>query len=132
MKEFPNPGDLIIVDRSDWLWLPSGNNLRVCEYGEPSEYMDPQSGILTAPRSMVNTFWGPNVGLSDGIKTERMKSSGGPFKWIAFDDLDGIEKLGTVTDCFWCWAGVPGNEPSDCVDRMIEVNLWRLPILLDF
>ena len=125
-KKFPVPGDLIIVDKSEWYGLPDGGKLRVCESGA---WIDERSEIRTAPRSQVNTFWGLDHGQPDGIKPEHMSTSGGPFKSIPFEDLQGIELIGTEVDRFWCWVDRP--RAAGGMDRIVEVRLWRLPLLID-
>ena len=125
-KKFPSPGDLIIVDKCEWYGLTDGGKLRVCEKGG---WIDEGTGILTAPRSRVNTFWGPDHGRPDGIKPEHMSTSGGPFKTILVGDLEGIELIGTEVDRFWCWLDRP--RAAGGMDRMVEVSLWRLPLLID-
>ena len=124
-KKYPVPGDLIIVEQSEWYGCPDGGMLRVCE----GSWFDPNEGVVTAPRSQVSTFWGPGYGQSDGIKHELMSTSGGPFKAIKFTDIDGIELVGKQDDTFWCWLDQP--RAGGGMDRIIEVDLWRLPLLID-
>ena len=96
MKRFiPVPGDLIIVEFSEWYALNDGEKLRVCEN---CEWMDIGEEIYVAPRHQVKTFWGPDFGQPDGRKPERMSTSGGPFKTIKIKELDGIELIGTEED----------------------------------
>ncbi len=94
-KKIPIPGDLIIVEKSEWYALSDGQRLRVCETGG---WIDPNKAIYTVPRRQANTFWGPNHGFPDGIKPEYMSTSGGPFKSIPFENLDGIELVGKEVD----------------------------------
>jgi hypothetical protein len=125
-KKFPIPGDLIIVDKSAWYGLSDGGKLRVCEGGG---WFEEGAKIRTAPRAQVNTFWGPDHGPPDGIKPEHMSTSGGPFKSIPLEELEGIELIGTEVDRFWCWVDRP--RAAGGMDRMVEINLWRLPLLID-
>lgn len=124
-KEFPAPGDLIIVEQSEWYGLPDGGMLRVCE----KNWMNPNLGIFTDPRSQVNTFWGPSYGQPDGLKPEHMSTSGGPFKFVFLTDIEGIEFIGHQIDTFWCWLDHP--RAGGGMERIIEVDLWRLPLLID-
>ena len=127
MKRFvPIPGDLIIVEFSEWYALKDGEKLRVCEN---CEWMDIGEELYVAPRQQVKTFWGPDFGHPDGRKPERMSTSGGPFKTIKINELVGIELIGTEEDLFWHWQDRP--RAAGGMDRIVEVAVWRLPILPD-
>ncbi len=127
MKRFiPIPGDLIIVEFSEWYALKDGERLRVCEHAGWTEVGEE---LHVAPRHQVNTFWGPNYGPPDEFKDEEMSSSGGPFKSVKIKELEGIELIGSEEDTFWCWLDRPCAGGG--MDRMVEVALWRLPVLPD-
>ena len=80
MKRFiPIPGDLNVVDLSEWFVLKDGERLRVCE---PFDWMETGEEIHVAPRHQVSTFWGPSFGEPDGYKPMHMSTSGGPFKTV--------------------------------------------------
>ena len=122
----PEPGDLILVDRSEWYALKDGQRLRVCEV--PGWITD-GSAIYVAPRHQVRTFWGPNYGQPDDSKPMEMSTSGGPFKTIAKSDLQGLNAESRVSDQFWHWHDWP--RAGGGVDYECEVTLWRLPRLID-
>ena len=127
MKRFiPIPGDLIIVEFSEWYALKDGERLRVCEN---CGWMDIGEEIYVAPRHQVDTFWGPDFGQPDGRKPETMSTSGGPFKTIKIKELVGIELIGTEEDRFWQWQDQP--RAAGGMDRIVEVAVWRLPVLPD-
>ena len=127
MKRFvPVPGDLIIVEFSEWYALRDGEKLRVCEN---CEWIDVGEELYVAPRSQVNTFWGPDYGQPDGRSPEVMSTSGGPFTTIKIKDLDGLKLVGEETDTFWCWVDRPRAKGG--MDRHITVAVWTLPILPD-
>ncbi len=127
MKRFiPIPGDLIIVEFSEWYALKDGEKLRVCENYEWTEVGEE---LHVAPRHQVDTFWGPNYGPPDGYKPMAMSTSGGPFKLIRIKELEGLELIGEQEDRFWCWQDWP--RAGGGTDRMVKVALWRLQILPD-
>ena len=122
----PRPGDLILVLKSEWSCLKDGELLRVCE--KPG-WIEEGEAISVAPRHQVNTFWGPHRGAPDGIKLEYMSTSGGPFMQLKPDKLEGLELVEMTTDRFWRWIDWPRSNGG--IDRMVEVTLWRLPLLID-
>jgi hypothetical protein len=127
MKRFiPIPGDLIIVEFSEWYALKDGEKLRVCEN---VDWIEHSEELYVAPRHQVNTFWGPDFGLPDRYKPMEMSTSGGPFKTVKIKALEGLELIGTEEDSFWCWQDRPRAHGG--IDRMVEVALWRLPVLPD-
>jgi hypothetical protein len=127
MKRFiPIPGDLIIVDFSEWYALKDGERLRVCEN---CDWIEVGEELYIAPRHQVSTFWGPDYGPPDGYKPMEMSTSGGPFKTIKINVLIGLELIGEEEDHFWCWHDRP--RAAGNMDRIVKVALWRLPILPD-
>ena len=127
MKRFiPIPGDLIIVDFSEWYALQDGGRLRVCEN---CQWSDVGEELHVAPRNQVTTFWGPDYGQPDGMNMIEMSTSGGPFKTIKVKDLESLELIGSETDTFWCWIDKP--RAAGGMDRQVVVALWRLPVLPD-
>lgn len=127
MKRFiPIPGDLIIVEFSEWYALKDGEKLRVCEN---AGWIDEGEEILVAPRHQVNTFWGPDYGPPDGIKQLHMSTSGGPFKTVRIKALEGLELIDEEDDRFWCWQDRP--RANGGMDRIVTVALWRLALLVD-
>jgi hypothetical protein len=127
MKRFiPIPGDLIIVEFSEWYALKDGEKLRVCEN---AGWIDEGEEILVAPRHQVNTFWGPDYGPPDGIKQLHMSTSGGPFKTVRIKALEGLELIGEEDDRFWCWQDRPRAKGG--MDRIVTVALWRMALLVD-
>ena len=126
MKRFiPIPGDLIIVESSQWCALNDGERLRVCEH---SDWMEIGEEIEVAPRHKVKTFWGPHSGPPNGIGPEHMSTSGGPFKSVRIDELEGLELIGEEVDSFWCW---PTTQQSGEKERHISVAVWRVRVLRD-
>ncbi len=125
-RSVPSPGDLIIVERSEWYALKDGERLRVCEH---AGWINPAEELFVAPRNQVNTFWGPQSGPPDGKKPETMSTSGGPFKTVRLEELHGLERIGAETDQFWCWKDRP--RANGGLDRTVEVSVWRLPVLPD-
>ncbi|MEQ1829924.1 MAG: hypothetical protein ABL921_28435, partial [Pirellula sp.] len=127
MKRFiPIPGDLIIVESSEWYALKDGGRLRVCEN---VGWLEVGEEIYVAPRHQVNTFWGPDYGPPDGFKKIHMSTSGGPFKTVAMKDLEGLELIGEEDDTFWCWQDAP--RANGGMDRKVRVALWRVRLLSD-
>lgn len=127
MRRFiPIPGDLIIVEFSEWYALKDGEKLRVCEN---AGWIDEGEEILVAPRHQVNTFWGPDYGPPDGIKQLHMSTSGGPFKTVRIKALEGLELVGEEDDRFWCWQDRPREKGG--MDRIVTVALWRMALLVD-
>ena len=53
---YPLPGDLILVEQSDWYAIGDGELLRVCE--RPGWAIEGRD-IYVAPRHEVRSFWGP-------------------------------------------------------------------------
>lgn len=127
MKRFiPIPGDLIIVDMSEWYALKDGERLRVCE---PFEWMETGEEIQVAPRHQVSTFWGPSFGEPDGYMPMHMSTSGGPFKTVKIKELEGLTLVEETEDTFWHWQDTPREAGG--VDYAVRVALWRLPLLPD-
>ena len=127
MKRFiPHPGDLIIVDFSEWYALNDGEKLRVCEN---CEWIEVGEELYVAPRHQVKTFWGPDYGPPNGNTPMEMSTSGGPFKTVKIKELDGLELIGEEDDLFWCWQDRPRGAGG--MDRLVTVALWRLPVLPD-
>ena len=124
--QIPIPGDLIMVDRSEWYALPHGQRLRVCE---SAGWVTPGDEIFVAPRNAVSTFWGPNYGPPDGIKPEYMSTSGGPFRTLKLRELVDLQIQGTEVDQFWCWRDQP--RAGGGVARQVRVTVWQLPLLID-
>lgn len=122
----PVPGDLILVERSEWYALNDGGRLRVCEN---AGWITPGEELNVAPRNQVRTFWGPSHGLPDGLKSESMSTSGGPFNTIKVAQLAGLTKIGLASDSFWCWQDFP--RAGGGAERIVEVTLWSLPLLID-
>ena len=122
----PIPGDLIIVEFSEWYALKDGERLRVCEN---CQWIDVGEELYVAPRNQVTTFWGPDYGQPDGTSSMEMSTSGGPFKTIKIKELERLELVGSETDTFWCWIDKP--RAAGGMDRHVEVALWRLPVLPD-
>ena len=125
-SDFPQPGHLILVQRSEWYALADGEMLRVCEI--PC-WIENDSAIYVAPRRQVRTFWGPANGAPDGVKPMEMSTSGGPFKTVPAEELDGLEQHGTLRDSFWHWQDWP--RAGGGVEYEREVTLWQLPLLID-
>ncbi len=127
MKRFiPHPGDLIIVDFSEWYALKDGEKLRVCEN---CEWIEVGEELYVAPRHQVKTFWGPDYGPPNGNTPMEMSTSGGPFKTVKIKELEGLELIGEEDDLFWCWKDRPRGAGG--MDRLVTVALWRLPVLPD-
>lgn len=122
----PIPGDLILVETSEWYALKDGEKLRVCE---PGGWIEEGEELLIAPRHQVTTFWGPQFGPPVPYLPMTMSTSGGPFKTVKIRDLLGLQLLSEEEDTFWHWADVPragGN-----IERQKKVALWSLPLLQD-
>ena len=127
MKRFiPHPGDLIIVDFSEWYALKDGEKLRVCEN---CEWIEVGEELYVAPLHQVKTFWGPDYGPPNGTMPMEMSTSGGPFKTVRIKELEGLELIGEEDDLFWCWKDRPRGAGG--MDRLVTVALWRLPVLPD-
>ena len=138
MKRFiPIPGDLIIVDFSEWYALKDGERLRVCEN---CQWIDVGEELYVAPRNQVTTFWGPDYGQPDGTSSMEMSTSGGPFKTIRIKDLERLELIGSETDTFWCWIDRPraaggmedGSPRGGCslaASRSTRLSLSRIKVV---
>ncbi len=127
MKRFnPIPGDLIVVEISEWYALKDGKRLRVCENVDLAAEGDE---LCVAPRQQIHTFWGPNYGPPNGIKPLQMSTSGGPFKTLKINELQGLEYVGSKFDWFWCWKDRP--RAGGGMRRLVEVAVWRLAFLPD-
>ncbi len=127
MKRFiPIPGDIIIVEKSEWYALKDGERLRVCEH---CEWVEVGEELCVAPRHQVTTFWGPDHGPPNGILPISMSTSGGPFKTVRIKDLEGLELIGEKEDVFWCWEDWP--RAGGGIDRNVTVALWRVRLLPD-
>ena len=122
----PQPGDLILVVKSEWYALQDGERLRVCE--RPG-WVIPQRDIYVAPRHQVRTFWGPNYGPPDGKKREVMSTSGGPFKTVNLELVPAMERAARQLDTFWHWQDWP--RAGGGIEYQKEVTLWRLSFLPD-
>ena len=125
-RVFPKPGDLILVTRSEWYALKDGEWLRVCE--KPG-WMKAGEEVYVAPRQQVRTFWGPDNGPPDGIKPERMSTSGGPFKTVPIEELEGLKHGGSGIDVFWCWVDYP--RAGGGMERPVTVAIWRCQLLVN-
>jgi len=122
----PLPGDLILIEQSQWYALQSGELLRVCEWtGWTTRGRD----IYVAPRKQVRTFWGPDYGAPDGRKPIHMSTSGGPFKTITLSQVAPMERMGTQLDTFWRWLDRP--RAAGGLEYQQEVTVWRLALLPD-
>ncbi len=122
----PQPGDLILVERSEWYALRDGELLRVCEN---AGWVTPGRDIFVAPRHQVRTFWGPDYGPPDGLKPIHMSTSGGPFKSITLSLIAPLERIGTRVDSFWRWQDRP--RAAGGVEYEQEVTVWKLACLPD-
>ena len=118
----PQPGDLILVERSEWYALRNGERLRVCEN---AGWVTPGRDIFVAPRHQVRTFWGP----PDGQKPIHMSTSGGPFKSITLSLIAPLERSGRQLDVFWRWMDRP--RAGGGVEYQQEVTVWKLAWLPD-
>ncbi len=124
--EYPKPGDLIQVERSEWYAVQDGEFLRVCE--EPGWAISGRD-IYVAPRAHVRTFWGPNQGAPDGNKREHLSTSGGPFKTVTLVLIPIPIFVERRLDDFWHWRDWP--RAGGGVEYQREVALWRLSLLPD-
>lgn len=124
--QYPQPGDLIRVEKSEWYALKDGERLRVCEQ---TPWIEQGWNIYVAPRLAVSTFWGPSFGPPDRLKPEIMSTSGGPFQTVALSKLEGLEFLGSTIDSFWCWQDWP--RAGGGIDRIETVSLWQCRLLVD-
>ncbi len=122
----PQPGDLILVERSDWYALKDGELLRVCEN---AGWVTPERDIFVAPRHQVRTFWGPNFGPPDGQKPIHMSTSGGPIKTISLSLIAPLERSGSQLDTFWRWRDWP--RAAGGIEYQQEVSVWKLTWLPD-
>ena len=122
----PQPGDLILVERSDWYALRDGELLRVCEN---AGWVTPGRDIFVAPRHQVRTFWGPDFGPPDGLKPIHMSTSGGPFKSITLSLIAPLERSECQLDVFWRWLDRP--RAAGGVEYQQEVTVWKLDWLPD-
>ena len=125
-QKHPKPGDLILVEKSEWYALKDGERLRVCEM---PGWAEEGSHIYVAPRHDVRTFWGPDYGPPNGVSPERMSTSGGPFNTVKLESLEGLELIGTETDSFWRWKDWPRSGGG--IERLETVDLWRCRLLVD-
>jgi hypothetical protein len=127
MRRFiPIPGDLIIVEVSEWYALKDSEKLRVCENYDWDKIGEE---LRVAPRTQVSTFWGPGSGKPNGRNPWIMSTSGGPFKTVKIRELEGLALIGSESDQFWHWEDTP--RAGGGVDHRVEVALWRLPLLAD-
>lgn len=122
----PIPGDLIIVESSQWYALKDGQRLRVCEH---LDWIDLGEELTVAPRHQVNTFWGPEHGPLRERLPMSMSTSGGPFKTVKIKELQGLELVGEEEDTFWCWQHEPLT--GGCITRKVIVAVWRIKLLTD-
>lgn len=121
----PQPGDLILVERSGWYALKDGEMLRVCEW---PGWVIRGRDIYVAPRNSVRTFWGPDFGAPDGKKPIHMSTSGGPFKTLTLS-IVALVPVGTQFDNFWRWQDRP--RAAGGVEYRREVTMWKLDWLPD-
>lgn len=117
----PQPGDLILLHHSDWHALPDGGVLRVCE---EMGWADPARELVVAPRHQVATFRGPIAGRWSRSTTPRMSTSGGPFRKVAVERLQGLHCWGSVGDRFWRWQDVP--RAGGGIEYLAVVTLWSV------
>jgi hypothetical protein len=122
----PQPGDLILVERSEWYALRNGELLRVCEN---AGWVTPGRDIFVAPRHQVRTFWGQDFGPPDGQKPMHMSTSGGPFKSITLSLIAPLQRIGMRVDSFWRWKDWP--RAGGGVEYDQEVSVWKLACLPD-
>jgi hypothetical protein len=122
----PLPGELIFVEQSEWYALKHGQQLRVCEH---PGWTIAGRDIYVVPRHQARTFWGPDFGPPDGIKRERMSTSGGPFKTIRLSMIADLKWLSVTDDEFWHWEDWP--RAGGGVEYRRQVNRWQLPLLPD-
>lgn len=125
-NRYPIPGDLILVEQSEWYALKSGELLRVCE--KPGWAITGRD-IYVVPRSNANSFWGPDCGPPDGKKREKLSTSGGPFLTATLLLLPPLEFIEKRNDTFWCWKEWP--LAGGGMDYEREVSVWKLSILPD-
>ena len=123
-NDTPQPGDLILVECSQWYALQDGELLRICE---PAGWITSGREIYVAPRRQVRTFWGPDHGSPDGIQPLRMSTSGGPFKSITLDLIAPLERVERRLDQFWHWVDWPRAGGGWEYQR--EITLWKLALL---
>ncbi|MBX3439813.1 MAG: hypothetical protein KF861_20150 [Planctomycetaceae bacterium] len=124
--QFPQPGDLILVEKSEWYALKDGQRLRVCEV---PGWITEGEAIYVAPRDRVRSFWGPAFGPPDDADAGAMSTSGGPFKTVPVEELAGLQAIGRELDWFWHWRDWP--RAGGGVDYQKEVTVWSLPLLID-
>lgn len=124
--QHPLPGDLIQVHVSLWYALKDGQQLRVCE---TPGWATAGCDIYVAPRHQVRSFYGPDCGPPDGVKRERLSTSGGPFKTLALRHLQGLRRIGPAQDEFWHWLDYP--RAGGGVDYQRDITLWELDLLDD-
>lgn len=120
----PEPGDLVLVEKSYWYAIGDGQQLRVCE---PPGWSHPRREIHVAPRHCVRTFWGPQWGAPDGRRPEIMSTSGGPFTLVSLPLLEELQVIKPIMDSFWRWRDWPCRGGG--VEYCRKVTLWRLPTL---
>jgi hypothetical protein len=125
-RHYPLPGDLIVVEKSEWYALKDGEMLRVCEQ---AGWTVVGRDMYVAPRSQVRTFWGPDHGPPDGKKRERISTSGGPFNTVTLAIVPGLVLFDSKLDEFWHWKDWPRSGGG--VEYQREVAVWRLPFLPD-
>lgn len=125
-RNLPEPGDLILVERSKWYALKDGEYLRVCEH---ARWVVRGRDLFVAPRKQVTTFWGPFSGPPGPSKSERMSTSGGPFKTITLKLLPPLERIGVQSDHFWQWRDFPRSGGG--IEYQREITVWKLAELPD-
>jgi hypothetical protein len=119
--QVPQSGDLVLVHHSHWHALPDGGVLRVCE---EMGWADPTRELVVAPRHRVATFWGPIAGRWSRGDARRMSTSGGPFRKVAVERLQGLRCWGPVRDRFWRWKDVP--RAGGGIEYLAVVTLWSV------
>ena len=89
IRNYPLPGDLIQVERSEWYALKDGQRLRVSEL---AGWQREGKAISVVPRKAASTFWGPQIGPPDGQRRHVMSTSGGPFKTLVLADYPDMRR----------------------------------------
>ena len=123
-SDYPQPGDLILAQQSEWYALKGGQYLRVCE--QPG-WAIPGRDIYVAPRKNVRSFWGPSYGAPDGTKVEELRTSGGPFLTATLALLPTPMFVERRSDQFWHWKDWPRSGGG--VEYQREISLWHLTVL---
>lgn len=125
-RSIPIPGDLIIVEFSEWYALKDYQKLRVCEH---CGWHIVGEDLYVASQAQVSTFRGPANGPPDGEQPMKMSTSGGPFKTVKIRDLNGLKLIGVEEDASWCWQDQPRHMGQ--LTYRCRVALWQLPVFPD-